>query len=168
MGTDKESAIRRSEREETPARGRSGYEDSTPGAEVVELHAIMPIQTNCADCTQLFHVPLPGGDADAAALNAAFEREGLKRGRLHAAASNGAIVLTLRVPFPLEALGDDYWSKVGKLVAATGELWWDFCATVVDHQPVPAYPRAHALSLYRVTKGGKLQCLLSEEANDQL
>ena len=122
----------------------------------------MPIQTSFADCVDLHHVPLPGGVADADALNAAFARSRLKRGRLHAAASNGAITLSIQAPFPLEALSENYGKKIGRLVAATGEPWWDFCATVVDHQPVVSHPHAHALSLYRVTDRGELQCLHHE------
>lgn len=123
----------------------------------------MPIQTNLAQCVQLHHVPLPGDAADAAALNAAFEREGLKRGRLEAVPGSGGILFVIRVPLPLEALGDDFWREVGKRVARTGEPGWDFCATDVDYEPLPAHPHAHALSLYRVTKDGELAYLHHEE-----
>ena len=126
----------------------------------------MPIQTNFAVCAEIFHVPLPGGEVAAAALNTAFDREGLRRARLRAAAGKDGIVLTIQEPFPLEALGDNFWAEVGKLVAATGEPWWDFCTSVVDHEAQPTHPHAHALSLYRVTKEGKLRCLLSEDADE--
>jgi hypothetical protein len=127
------------------------------------LGGAVPIQTNLAQCIHLHHVPLPGDAADATALNAAFEREGLRRGRLEAVPGNGGILLVIRVPLPLEALGDDFWREVGKLVARTGEPWWDFCATIVDHEPLPAHPLAHALSLYRVTMDRKLAYLHHEE-----
>jgi hypothetical protein len=140
----------------------------------------MPIQTNFCQSIAIFHLPLPGSVSDAQRLRRAFATEKLKRGKLavlsvknpiiHGKVYRGQrIILQIANPLPLEVIGDRFWKIIGTLVAKTKEPWWDFCDLGVDWKPKRSHPHAHALSIWRVTREGKLKYLHYEDIDwDQL
>ena len=73
------------------------------------------------------------------------------------------MILVVAKPVVLVGVTDAYWRAIGRLAKRAGEPWWDICAVVLDSEPQPKQPQAHALSLYRITARGKLNYLVSEE-----
>lgn len=126
----------------------------------------MPIQTNLAIETVFFHVPIPATPAQVRRLNAVWQRQPQRNGRIVAGFTVRGLVLTVTEPVVLLAVADDYWRALGKLIKRTGEPWWDICAVVTDSKPVLKKPHAHALSLYRITAKGKMHYLHSDTPED--
>jgi hypothetical protein len=122
----------------------------------------MPIQTNLAVETDLYHVPIPASQADVNRLNACWERQPPKNGRIVAEHTAVGLVLHIKAPVLMLAVSEEYWKEIGRLVRQTGEPWWDFCAAIKDFEPRPDRPHAHALSIYRITPEGELHYLHHE------
>ena len=123
----------------------------------------MPIQTNCALETAFFHMPIPATKTEVRRLNAVWNRQPPKNGRIVATHTKRGMTLKVKKPVVMVAVADEYWRALGRLVKRTGEPWWDICAVVLDSEAQPKKPQAHALSLYRITAQGKLNYLVSEE-----
>ena len=122
----------------------------------------MPIQTNFAVETALFHVPIPATKAEVRRLSAIWKRQPPKNGRLVATHTKPGMILKVTKPVVMVAVADGYWSEIGRLVKRTGEPWWDLCAIVSDSEPQRKKPHAHALSLYRITAKGEMHHLHSD------
>jgi hypothetical protein len=116
----------------------------------------MPIQTNLAIETAFFHVPIPATAAQVRRLNALWQRQPPRNGRIVAEHTARGLLLTM------VAVAEEYWRELGRLIKRTGEPWWDICAIVTDSKPVRNKPHAHALSLYRITAKGEMQYLHSD------
>ncbi len=123
----------------------------------------MPIQTNLALETGFFHVPIPATRAAVRKVNTLWKRQPPRNGRIVARHTKQGMFLEVTEPVVLVGVTDAYWRAIGRLVKRTGEPWWDFCAVVLDSEPQPRKPHAHALSLYRITAKGRLNYLVSEE-----
>lgn len=123
----------------------------------------MPIQTNLAVETDLFHVPLPATAEDVQGLNECWERQPPTNGRIVATMAPGGLMLRITAPVVMIAVSEEYWREFGRLIARTGEAWWDLCTTILDSEPQRDHPHAHALSIYRVTVGGELRFLHHED-----
>ena len=126
----------------------------------------MPIQTNFALETAFFHVPIPATKAQVRRLNAIWNRQPPKNGRITARHTAPGLILTVIKPVVLLAVADGYWRELGRLVKRTGEPWWEFCAIIVDSEPQKKKPHAHALSLYRITAKGEMHYLHSDTPED--
>ena len=122
----------------------------------------MPIQTNLAIETAFFHVPIPATAAQVRRLNALWQRQAPRNGRIVAKHAARGLTLTVVKPLVLVAVAKDYWRELGRLIKRTGEPWWDICAIVTDSAPVRKKPHAHALSLYRITAKGEMHYLHSD------
>ncbi len=122
----------------------------------------MPIQTNLAIETAFFHVPIPATRAQVRRLNAIWQRQPPRNGRIVAKHAARGLTLTVVKPVVLVAVAENYWRELGRLIRRTGEPWWDLCAIVTDSKPVRKKPHAHALSLYRITAKGEMQYLHSD------
>jgi hypothetical protein len=122
----------------------------------------MPIQTNCALETAFFHVPIPATLAEVRRLNAIWNRQPPRNGRIVATHTKRGMILEVPKPVVMFAIADEYWRELGRLVKRTGEPWWDLCAIVSDSEPQRRKPHAHALSLYRITAKGELHDLHSD------
>ena len=122
----------------------------------------MPIQTNLALESALYHVPIPATRTDVRRLNDCWKRQPPRNGRIVATHSAQGFTLKVVTPVVMIAVADDYWREIGRLVKRTGEPWWDLCAVVVDSEPQPKKPHAHALSLYRITSKGEMHYLHSD------
>ena len=122
----------------------------------------MPIQTNFAVETALHHVAIPATKEEVRQLNAIWNRQPPRNGRLTAMHTKRGLVLKITKPVVLLAAPDGYWKLLGRLVKRTGEPWWDICAVITDSEPQRKEPHAHALSLYRVTTKGEFQYLYSD------
>lgn len=90
----------------------------------------MPIQTNLALETALFHVPLPATEAEVQKINTAWNRQPPRNGRIVARHTKQGMILKVTKPVVLVAVTDAYWQAVGRLVKRSGEPWWDICAVV--------------------------------------
>jgi hypothetical protein len=123
----------------------------------------MPIQTNFAVETAFFHVPIPATKSEVRQLNAIWNRQPPKNGRIVAKHTKQGMILEAAKPVVMVAVADEYWRAIGRLVKRTREPWWDLCAIVLDSEVQSKKPQAHALSLYRITAKGKLNYLVSEE-----
>jgi hypothetical protein len=122
----------------------------------------MPIQTNFAIETAFFHVPIPATPTQVRRLNAIWQRQPPRNGRIVAKHTARGLTLTVVKPVVLVAVAEDYWRQLGRLIRQTGEPWWDLCAIVTDSKPVRNKEHAHALSLYRITAKGEMQYLHSD------
>lgn len=122
----------------------------------------MPIQTNFALETGFFHVPIPATPADVRRLNACWKRHSLRHGRIVARHTAKGVILKVVRPVVMVAVVDEYWRELGRLVKRAGEPWWDLCAIVIDSEPQPKKPHAHALSLCRITAKGEMNYLHSD------
>ena len=126
----------------------------------------MPIKTNLAVCTQLFHVPIPYLPQDMGKIKDACKNIGILRGKITPKFSktktSHIVSFQIEAPTVLEAIedGNPFWKTLGKLIKTTKEPWWDLCAVIKDNTP---RKNAHALSIYRVRANGTVQYLLSEE-----
>ena len=122
----------------------------------------MPIQTNLAIETAFFHVPIPATRTQVRRLNALWQRQLPRNGRIVAEHTARGLILTVTEPVVLVAVAEVYWRELGRLIKRTGEPWWDICAIVTDSEPVRKKPHAHALSLYRITAKGEMHYLHSD------
>lgn len=122
----------------------------------------MPIQTNFAVETALYHLPIPATKIEVRRLNAIWNRQPPRNGRLTALHTKRGLMLRIAKPVLLLAAPDGYWKLLGRLVKRTGEPWWDISAVIADSEPQPRKPHAHALSLYRITAKGEFQYLYSD------
>ena len=122
----------------------------------------MPIQTNFAVETTLFHVPIPATKAQVRQLNDCWQRQPPRNGRIVAKHTAHGLVLKVTAPVVMVAVADEYWRELGRLVKRTGEPWWDICAIITDSKPPDKKPHAHALSLYRITAKGEMYYLHSD------
>jgi hypothetical protein len=122
----------------------------------------MPIQTNLAIETALHHVPIPATKAEVRRLNAIWNRQPPRNGRVCAIHTKRGLMLKISRPVVLLAAPNDYWKLLGRIVKRTGEPWWDICAVIADSEPQRKKPHAHALSLYRITTKGEFQYLHSD------
>ena len=122
----------------------------------------MPIQTNCALETAFFHVPIPATPAEVRRLNATWNRQPPRNGRIVATRTRRGMILEVTKPVVMVAVADEYWREIGRLVKRTGEPWWDICVIVTDSEPQQKKPHAHALSLCRITAKGEMHYLHSD------
>ena len=121
----------------------------------------MPIETNFALTTGVYHKPLPATKAEHRHLQKALQSH---PNRLGARYDKGCIVLEPEAAFIPEAVPEEVWQVLGKIIQKAMQPWWDFCMLVADSKPQAASPHAHALSLIRVYPDGSMAYLWSEDA----
>ena len=122
----------------------------------------MPIQTNFAIETAFFHVPIPATRTHVRRLNAMWQRQPPRNGRIVAQHTSRGLILKVTKPVVLLAVAEGYWRELGRLIKRTGEPWWDICAIVSDSKPQKKKPHAHALALHRITAKGEMHYLHSD------
>lgn len=65
-------------------------------------------------------------------LNALWQRQPPRNGRIVAKHAAQGLTLTVVKPVVLVAVAEEYWRELGRLIKRTGEPWWDLCAIVTD------------------------------------
>lgn len=118
----------------------------------------MPIATNLAVCTHIYHVPIPCQAGDLGKLRAQD-----KRGYFKLTVRGKRLYISLEKPCIPEAVDDAFWVALAKIIKRTRQPWWDLCFLVVDSKPRKNW---HALSLYRIKSDGTFSYLISEPPED--
>lgn len=128
----------------------------------------MPIETNFAQETLVYHHPIPCTFARMCTL------EVLKPPHLTLRHLGGELHIRSNRPHVLLFQEGPFTAYLGQLIHAAGQPWWDFCLLVEDNRAYAAMhspqtvipPHAHALSLLRVHANGHASYLHAESPED--